>query len=258
MEDFIRELRHFGFSDKEAAVYLAALELGPAPVQDIAHKSRVNRATTYVMIEALVKRGLMSTVVKGKKRLYVAETPERLRTILRLQRQELAEQESELSIFLPSLLALFNAEGAKPQIRYLEGSEGMQTARETFMNLTGEVVQLVPYDDLQAFPEIINKQAEHLAEVMKNAPRIRALLVMRDPKIDNLPRVERNAVRVIPADAFPIHAEITVRANHVFMFSYKTSMLSVIVISQEIADSLRALFELAWEGTKDYPSLVVE
>ena len=43
-------------SEKEAAVYLAALQLGWVPVQDIAKLSKVNRATTYVMIESLKKR----------------------------------------------------------------------------------------------------------------------------------------------------------------------------------------------------------
>ena len=60
MSDLIQELGHLGLSEKEAAVYLASLELGPAPVQDISHKAKVNRATTYVMIESLMGRGLIS------------------------------------------------------------------------------------------------------------------------------------------------------------------------------------------------------
>ena len=76
-ENLIHELSHVGLSDKEAAVYLAAMELGPAVVQDIAKKAEVNRATTYVMIESLASRGMMSTFVKGKKRYFAAEPPER-------------------------------------------------------------------------------------------------------------------------------------------------------------------------------------
>ena len=53
MDELKKELEHLGLSDKEAKVYLAALEMGPSPVQDISHKAHVNRATTYVMIESL-------------------------------------------------------------------------------------------------------------------------------------------------------------------------------------------------------------
>ena len=77
MDQLIAELTHLGLGEKEALVYLAALELGPAPVQDISHKAKVNRATTYVMIESLSTRGLISTFVKGKKRYYSAESPDR-------------------------------------------------------------------------------------------------------------------------------------------------------------------------------------
>jgi sugar-specific transcriptional regulator TrmB len=75
MNDLIKELRHFGLSDKEAAVYLASLNLGPASVQDLSHKSKVNRATTYVVIESLTTQGLMSTFVKDKKRYFALAAP---------------------------------------------------------------------------------------------------------------------------------------------------------------------------------------
>ena len=82
MDELKKELEHLGLSEKESRVYLAALELGPSPVQDISHKAHVNRATTYVMIEALSARGLLSTFQKGKKRFYAAESPDRLLTIV--------------------------------------------------------------------------------------------------------------------------------------------------------------------------------
>jgi len=82
MKALLRELEKLGLSDKEAAVYLASLELGPSPVQVISRKAEVNRATTYVMIEVLLQKGLMSTFDKGKKTMYTAEKPERLHRIV--------------------------------------------------------------------------------------------------------------------------------------------------------------------------------
>lgn len=254
MNELSRELLNFGLSEKEASVYLAALEMGPSPVQDISHKAKVNRATTYVMIESLTSRGLMSTYVKGKKRFYAAETPDRLRTILRLQQKELEEKENELKEVLPMLMALYNAEGEKPQIRYLEGMEGIHTVRESLGRLEGEFIQIVPYDDIMSFKEIVAKQAEHLNEVLDSQASYRALLVMKDPKIESVPKAPNGEARVVPADKFPIHAEITVRSNHILLYSYRSTILSVVIISQEIADTIRALFEMAWQGTADYPS----
>ncbi len=254
MTDLLRELIHLGLSEKEGQVYLSSLELGPAPVQDISHKAKVNRATTYVMIEALSARGLMSTFVRGKKRYYVAETPERLRSILRMQRREIEEKESELDDVMPMLMAMFNVEGAKPQIRYLEGPAGLNMVRELFLSEKGEFVQIVPLDDVLAMDDVLKTQAEHLAQFRSGEAKYRSLITMKDPDEKLIPDVPNGEIRILPASKFPIHGEITIRGNIIHLFSYKSAVLAIVITSQEIADAMRALFDLAWEGASQYPS----
>ncbi len=250
MDQLLTELKHLGLSEKEAHVYLSALELGAAPVQDISHKAKVNRATTYVMIEALSSRGLMSTFVKGKKRFYVPESPERLLSILRIQQKELEEKQNEFQKSLPRFLALFNAEGAKPQIRYLEGVEGIKTLRETFEKMEGEFVQIVPYDDVLRTQELTTDHERHMRELHLAKTPHRVLVVMEEPDHTRIPSVGVGQVRAISATDFPIHGEITVRGNHVFLFSYRSAVLSVVIVSKEIADTVRGLFNLAWKGAE--------
>lgn len=256
MDELIRELVHLGLSEKEAAVYLAALELGPAPVQDIARKSQVNRATTYVMINLLSGRGLMSTFVKGKKRYYSAETPDRLRTVLSLQRTHIEKKEEDLGRVMPMLLALFNVEGAKPQIRYMEGPEGLLSVRNLFLSLKGEFVQVVPADDVEPIPEVVKDQPRHYAKLAQSDAAYRALLVMKDPDFSKVPVLPGGETRLLSAEKFPIHAEVTVRENHVFLYSYKSSVLAVVIVSKEIADVVRTMFDLAWAGAASAPSRV--
>lgn len=253
MDEILRELMHLGLSEKEAQVYLASLELGPAAVQDIAHKSRVNRATTYVMIESLAARGLISTFVRGKKRFFVPETPERLRTILRVQRKEIEEKEHEFEKALPLLLALFNVEGAKPQIRYFEGVEGRVTMNDLFLSLPGEFVQLVPLADVEASAEIMRGRSAHIRQLNAKPEPHRALLVATPEVAARMEPVKNGEVRFLPPEKFPLHAEVTVRGNHVFLINFKSAPLSVVIVSKEMADTLRIMFDLAWEGAAAYP-----
>ncbi len=253
MDELLRHLMHLGLSEKEAAVYVSALELGPSTVQDISHKAKVNRATTYVMIESLVGRGLMSSFIKGKKRYFSAESPDRLSSLLRSEKQVIIEKEDELQKALPMLMALFNVEGAKPQIRYLEGLEGKASVREIFLGLKGEYVQIVPLDDVQQRPEIMETRPKHIADVEAQGAFHRAILVTSEQAAANLPRVKNGEVRYLPPDKFPLHAEITVRENHVFLFSFKSATLSIIIVSKEIADAVRIMFDLAWQGASEYP-----
>ena len=64
----ISELQKIGFSDKEAAVYLAGLELGQATILEIAKKAKIKRPTAYVIVEGFIERGLASSFEKGKKK----------------------------------------------------------------------------------------------------------------------------------------------------------------------------------------------
>lgn len=257
MDELKKELEHLGLTDKESRVYLAALEMGPSPVQDISHKAHVNRATTYVMIESLSVRGLMSTFQKGKKRFYAAESPERLMTIVEREQKVLAEKQSELMKAMPMLEALYNAEGAKPQVRYLEGAEGVKTVRALFEKLSGDSVEIVPFDDVHETKELMGREREeHHATLRNRGIKYRILAVTSNQDPSCLPDLGEGEWRILPPERFPIHGSFVVRADYVFLFSYRSAILSVVIRSQEIADALRAIFELAWNGSKVYPGKI--
>jgi HTH-type transcriptional regulator, sugar sensing transcriptional regulator len=249
------ELKHLGLSDKEACVYLASLELGPASVQDISHKSKVNRATTYVMIESLSGRGLMSAFTKGKKKLYASESPERLMSIIDHERNVLDSRVAELNRIMPMLGALYNAEGVKPAVRYLEGVEGLETSRLAFERLEGDFIQIFELDQTHAMKEILTDRDAHLKRLMKRGVSGRVLAVADKPEKNLLPQMPSVTMRFVSSASFPIHGSLSVRANHVFLFSHKSSVVSAILVSQEIADVVRALFEMAWVGSSKFEVL---
>lgn len=248
METLIRELVSLGLSEKEAAVYLALLEISPASAQDVANKAAVNRATTYLLIESLAKRGIVSTTQKGTKQLFVAEPPDRLLTILRLQRQELAEKERELASAMPFFDALYNSKKEKPQIRYFEGMEGLLAAREIFMGENGEYVQILPVDDANAVAELVDRRPDHLRTLTEKQIPARSLYVTNDPGATRQAGYAHAQIRTVSASKFPIHAEMTVRGNCIFLFTFLPSVLTVIITNKVLSDTMRALFEIAWES----------
>ena len=56
----LEKLQKFGLSEKEAKIYLALLELGTATVSDIAEKAEINRSNTYVLLNSIAERDLVS------------------------------------------------------------------------------------------------------------------------------------------------------------------------------------------------------
>lgn len=250
MERLHSSLLRLGFSQKESAMYLAALELGSAPVQTLAKRAGVNRATAYGLIDSLIERGLVSKVAKGRKGEFAAEHPERLCALLRLQQQTLNEQEHMVRELLPIFSALHNQSGQKPKIRFLEGEEGMLTTREIFLRLAGPFVQIVPLHETETHPILSKARTEHLCAMHALQIPHRAIILMDTPDLSKIPAVSHGEVRVLPKEALPIKAEITVRANHVFLYTFSFHPISVVIENNEIADAIHSLFDLAWRGTE--------
>ncbi len=253
MENVKKALSRLGLSEKEAAIYLAALNVGPSTAQQLAKTAGVNRATAYLAIEGLAKKGLMSTTMKDEKKLYAAETPERLRAFLEEEKRSLQEKEQDLHETLPMLFALFSMADRKPQVRYLEGPEGLKTVRDLFVRQGGEFVQMVPIDMVRAHPELREGHEAHLASLAQGETPHRVLFVTREPGELAVAPMRGGVIRVLPAERFPIEAEISVRGDLVFLFAFVPNVLSVVVTSRELAQAVRCLFELAWEGASAFP-----
>lgn len=135
---FNTELKKIGLTDKEAAVYQAALELGPSPVQPIARKSKVARATTYLVLEDLLKKGLITRFVEGKKTMFIAEPPHQLERLLDKRAEQLQEHRDHLQRLLPELQAFMKTVGDQPTVRYYDGLDGLRAMRSE-MTLQTEI-----------------------------------------------------------------------------------------------------------------------
>jgi len=170
-----KDLEKFGLGEKRAKVYLASLELGPATAAEIAQKSGVKRATTYVEIESLMEAGLMSTYEHNKKTLFSAESPEALKRILKNQEEKLKSAADSLEGILPALLSMHTYAEEKPKVRFFEGKEGLLTMQEEFLKTKDKKVESIyNVDDLNViFSE--EERKHYYQERIKRKIFVRAL-----------------------------------------------------------------------------------
>jgi sugar-specific transcriptional regulator TrmB len=129
-------LKNFGLSEKEVAVYLSLVELGPSPVRNIATKSKVNRGTTYDILKALIAQGIVSYYNKESKQYFIAEEPEKLLTAIDQKKEDLDEVRGHIEESLPLIKTLFEKQGGKPVVKFYEGSKGV---RQIFEDVLSEV-----------------------------------------------------------------------------------------------------------------------
>jgi len=249
MADILTQLKNIGLSDNEAKVYLAMLELGPSPVLEIAAKAGVNRPTTYVQIESLKKMGLVSTQTKGKKQLFLAESPDQLEGVLERERKMTDEKVAELAKALPELKTLFGLAGERPQVRFFEGKEGVLRMSEQFLKTNvKEVLAISSPDDMDNvfldFPKNFAPQ-----RVKKG---IHSRLIYTSNRGAFIKRHDQAALRearFISPEKMPVfNLDLAMYENKVSIIALRGKLSGVIIEHVGISESFRGLFEFLWSA----------
>ena len=89
-------LEELGLSPAEAKIYLSLIEIGSTLAGPIIKRTGLHRGTTYQILQRLKEKGLVSSIVKGKKQYFEPANPDRLMDSLK-------EREEKLHEILPSL-----------------------------------------------------------------------------------------------------------------------------------------------------------
>lgn len=236
-----RELVNLGLADKEAKVYLAALELGKSPVQKIAQKAGVNRATTYVIIEGLIKKGLMSSYHEDKKQFFFAESPEKLSILFKNQEMELNRKREYLEKLLPELKGLNVSKEGKPVVRYFEGKEGLRAmAFELGSMKPGDVMKIIYSHDL--LTKVFSEEELKQMVVTRINRKAKAEVIVNDES--HKIKTDAENFRLSSRD-YPIKADIAFFRDKVRIATLKEPLFGLIIENKEISDTLKVIFDLA-------------
>lgn len=242
----IHELTNIGLSDKEAKVYLAALELSQASVQDIAKKSAVNRATTYVILDSLIQSGLVSTFAKAKKTFYVAESPEMIVSILEVQKKEIDEKQKHIKGLIPQLKSIYNRQENKPVVRFFEGKKGLLSMVEEQMASKDNLIRFIySVDDVKRIFTDKERDLVYEDRIQKNS-KSKAIYNF---KKGVLPTKTKYDDRVkVDEKKYPMKSDIALFDNKVRLASLGKKLNGVIIEDEDIYQTLVSLFDLAWEA----------
>lgn len=239
-------LQSLGFLDSEIKTYLAALEHGPGTVLDLTKKTHFSRQATYVVIESLTKRGLMSSLLRGKKKYFVAEDPEKLLAYAERRETDIKEKVGDLKRALPELK--LKASGDRPVIKLYEGKEGALTVlNDIGIMRQGNNPEVYEMEDSDLFFRFI--QHEDILPVLQKLKRINTHvtgLYYGSPRGKTL-----NSTRYyLPEDIKGLRSTITVYGNKIAIHTFTGKMHSIIIESQAVVDTLKILFQLAFKAAE--------
>src|SRR3989338_7781093 len=243
------QLEKIGLAEKEAKVFLASLELGSSAAQGIAKKAGINRSTTYVIIEKLMKKGLMSSVEKGKKTYFQTEDPKRLLKLLEEQEEGLKRKEEEFKKYLPELETLFNIAEEKPKVRFFEGKEGLIAIREDYFKAKNK--ELLGFFALDEERSVFSAEERKQAVKERISKKIQFKFIYTD-KENRTSDPNFTFSRFIPTDKFPLSSSLIIYDNKLAIVSLKGKLIGAIIENKEISNTFRSIFDLAWDGAEKY------
>lgn len=240
-----RTLEETGLSKEEIAVYLAGLELGERPVQDIARKAGTKRPTTYKILESLMSKGLFYQTFRGKKRFFGAQDPKELEI-------DFKRKASELERIMPELYSIYNTPGIKPKVKFYEGISGAISIYEDTIVSSPQGGEILSYTGIRNLNDIFPKQYPEKYIKKRVEKSIRARIIAVDSKESRewhqRAKQELRDILLVPEERFDFSGDTEIYGDKVALISYRENFMAVVIESREIARMQKFIFNLAWKN----------
>lgn len=234
-------LQHLGLNEKQAKVYLALLQMGKGSVPAISVKAGTKRPTTYLLLEELRMKGLVTLLPRSGKVLYTPNSPEQLL-------EEQREKQQLIKANMPELMAMFNTKKEKPKVTYYQG-EG------SVVKLYDEIFkekEIAFYGSIGSISPGVYKQIEKLLpRIEKDGMAVREILQSDEKSIEFAKNTvsETHKVKLV-SEQFKLPTDNMIFGNKVAIITYKDEPMAVVIESSDVVETYKSMFEMVWNSIK--------
>jgi len=235
MEEFQEKLKKTGLTGNESKVYLELLKQGELSANELAKKIDMDRTLTYTVLNNLIKKGVISYVIKSNKKFFKAENPENLLNSLK-------EKEVFINDLIPQLKKIQQIKDIPYEINIYEGKEGLRTFLKLIIKhktlcsfgATGRGYDLLY--ELQALSKNLKKN-DYSAKIITS------------PKYKNHKMMELEYIKFKFLD-IKSEATTSIFGDYISIHILTQKPLVILIKNKEIAESYRSHFEVLWKIAK--------
>lgn len=233
-----------GLSQKEAQVYLALLQLGPATASQVADKASLKRTTVYNILPQLCSQGYIVQSFEKKKRIYYIEDVHDLE-------KHLEEKRIALQALLPELEAMHCLFPHKPKVRYYEGVGGL---RDFYLHTLdrlapGEVIR--EYFGTVQFEQLFPQSFAEFYQQERARRKIPIKVIAADTSFSRtLPKRDIQLLRetiIVPRGKLAFSGNLQMHKNHVAIISFTENFMGIVIESKEVYQMQKACFDMLWQ-----------
>lgn len=238
-------LQELGLSEAEAKVYLALLESGSTLVGQIIKKTELHRGTTYQILQRLKEKGLVSSIVKGKKQHFEAANPERLLDVLK-------ERQIKLNSILPSLKDKLKASKEKQEVTVYYGVKGIRSVLDKMLEELGTNETYYDFGVSGLFKTIMGGYWD-LWQKRKKKNKIKSQVIFTEELKKNDPQLLKDycgQARFYPKEHSSMTDTMIYKDTVLLLIWTAKPPVAIVIKNKDNANSYKNQFNLMWKLAK--------
>lgn len=243
MPDLVEIIKNLGLTTKAAKIYLAALELGEASVQELAKKARMKRTTLYYVLDELTEAGLLIPTQTGRKMYYVPEQPG---TLLKNAKEKIVSFEESLGVLEEKAAHIKRG----PRVYFLYGSAGFKQAWDMILNTREKQYRIIT--EGENFLDYVKEKyimEEIIARKKQLGVSSRQLITYSDYAKKIVAKdVQENRVSKLLSSIYKLPFTEIITESMVVFISPRFNNMTFVVENDAFAKTRRSVFEMLWNS----------
>lgn len=239
-KDLIEDLKKLGLKDLEAKVYLTLLRLKNASVSQIAKETQVHRRSVYDNLNILIRKGLVSELIKSKVKFFECLPPENLKIIIE-------EQQNVLDKTLPSLKSFYNHNNEDVKVQVYSGDNALKMIFEEVSTQKGKKYWL------GGGTMVLKRYSNSVELLIKKF--FESDIILLQPLTKRLSTISL----LVPKEKFrvlPAHLEgdqgVLITQNNVMIGILTDNQTTIIKITSKASvKAFKKYFDLMWQMSKE-------
>ena len=242
-----RDLEKLGLNKNEAKIYHALLLRGEANAQELVKSLGVHRNIIYDNLEKLTEKGLVSFIVDGTKRKYVAEKPHAILEFLESKQQHITDEISTAKELIPQISKIIGSTQKSQDASLFRGTAGMKKVLAEIVQAKESWCIGITNDSVKILGETYWNNYNARKKVTKTHEW---LLMNSDYKNTAIIKNSKSHHRVLPKELDQV-TETIMYEGKTAIFVFSADPIVIVIENEHVFQTFRMHFEFLWKLAKE-------
>ena len=244
-----KQLTYAGLTDEQALIYEILLDNGNVQAGRLSILSGLKRPLVYKILEQLLEMDLAEKTDTEKVARFNPKHPARLKEIIEERKQKLKGASASIDGVIGDMVSKFNLISGKPNVQFFEGRKGMERVLDDTLQTDSEILQYGDFEMIMKYIPEVNEEYVKKREKKGITKRI----IVPDTEYNRKGLSEHYSdtsnFRMLPIGSTKFETQIYLYDNKISYVTLRPdSMIGVIITSESIYNSQKAIFEHLWKN----------